>query len=145
MDVGASLGCIGSLGCIVVRVANGGLSRRVAMDLNTHNAFYCTLLISSGPSLLLLIPIVLHSLVSVAAKATVVVSNVTALAALLHPLLKMVTSRTTDICRYSAQTEVGIFFVLILQLATSQRNLILLVLYGQVTAACSIPISENWW
>lgn len=75
------------------------------MDLNTHNAFYCTLLFSSNPSFLLLLPICLHSLTSIGAKGTLLVSKVAVIKAVATPLLKQITSRTADIARFSAQVK----------------------------------------
>jgi len=104
----------------------------VAVDLNTHNAFYCSLLLSSAPSFMLLIPVGLHSLTSLAAKATTLVSGVPAVKAVASPVLGMVTTRNAQLLAWAAQAELTIFFVTIAQLLTPSRNLILVVLYGQL-------------
>lgn len=79
--------------------------RNVAMDLNTHNAFYCTLLMSSSPSILLLVPIALHSLISIGSKGTLLAGKVSAIGAIARPILSQITSRTADITRFSAQVS----------------------------------------
>jgi hypothetical protein len=79
--------------------------RNVAMDLNTHNAFYCTLLMSSSPSILLLVPIALHSLTSIGSKGTLLAAKVPAIGAIARPILSQITSRTADITRFSAQVS----------------------------------------
>jgi len=108
-----------------------GISR-VAMDLNTHNAFYCSLLMSSAPSLILLIPVILHSAVSLASKMTALVADMGPLKAIAAPILGQITSRNAQITAWAAQSEVTIFFVTIAQLLTPSRNFILVILYGQL-------------
>mmetsp|Transcript_44217 Transcript_44217/g.117933 ORF Transcript_44217/g.117933 Transcript_44217/m.117933 type:complete len:291 (-) Transcript_44217:1145-2017(-) len=107
-----------------------------AMDNNTHSIFYCSLILSSAPSHLLLIPLFLEVVVSLCRRVLVLAARAPSWASSFKggftSLADRVLARDTDIRRMIGNAEVFIFFALILQLFTSSRNILLLILYGQL-------------
>jgi len=107
-----------------------------AMDENTHMIFYCSLLFSTMPALILLFPVMPLVLISFAKRAKVcreiVVSRISAVSSVLGPQLEKIIAMESSMQRTSSNSEVIILLVLIFEIFTPRRNLMLLVLFIQL-------------
>ena len=103
-----------------------------AMDGNTHMVFYCSLLFSSMPALILLFPVLPIVLVSLARRVKLLLSSLPALFGPLGAQCDRIISTEPTLQRTSANSEVVILIILIFELFTPRRNLMLLILFSQM-------------
>ena len=102
------------------------------MDGNTHMVFYCSLLFSSMPALILLFPVLPIVLVSLARRVKLLLSSLPSLFAPLGAQCDRIISTEPTLQRTSANSEVVILIILIFELFTPRRNLMLLILFSQM-------------
>eukprot|EP00960_Hanusia_phi_P071695 767610-Hanusia_phi.AAC.1 len=108
-----------------------GMSR-VAMDENTHNIFFCSLLLSATPSILFLVPLVPMTLVHACNRVKSLTRGYAWSATLDQALLNRVVAMEPTFKRVGANSEVLMMFVLVFELFTPRRNLLVLILYVQL-------------
>jgi len=116
---------------------NKHYGQSVVMDETSHFLFVCVILFSSRPFFLALVPVASRAALFLSRGLTYALSPRPAsatpspLAKLLLPLLERVTSRFSDIWQFNAQMEVWTGLLLIINLVSSERNLLLLFIYWQ--------------
>ena len=105
-----------------------------AMDENTHLVFYCSLLFSTMPGILLLFPIMPIVFVSFGKRTKAVVSNVGVLSSSVTPLCDRIIAKEAQMQQTSANSEILILIIVIFELFTPRRNVFLLILLVQVSS-----------
>eukprot|EP00293_Proteomonas_sulcata_P002440 CAMPEP_0184330274 /NCGR_PEP_ID=MMETSP1049-20130417/144596_1 /TAXON_ID=77928 /ORGANISM="Proteomonas sulcata, Strain CCMP704" /LENGTH=218 /DNA_ID=CAMNT_0026652699 /DNA_START=43 /DNA_END=699 /DNA_ORIENTATION=- len=103
-----------------------------AMDENTHNIFYCSLLLSAVPSLLLLAPVLIPTVTTGSRRAKKLLEKAPMVGPVVTKGASFVLDREEQMLKLSAQCEVLILIVLIVELLTPRRNLLFIILYAQL-------------